>query len=125
MIITDKTGKSISLLDAIDNFVDGVRPSGVNAIELSKVISDAGISNSVNLSLFPQQLSLAIQRGDSVIVNLRLPAGGHFVIVDDLQTIDGVEYYMTRDPYTGPRGVLKSSLDRAVSAGVNAIVIGK
>lgn len=50
---------------------------------------------------------------------------GQFIIVDSKTTVNGATYYMTRDPYTGPRGVLSNVLDSAMSRGVNAIVIGK
>jgi len=42
-----------------------------------------------------------------------------------VKSVDGVSYYMTRDPYVGPRGVQQGLLDGAMSTGVNAIVIGK
>lgn len=43
MTITDKTGAAISLDNAIGSFGTGVRPTGVNTLELSDVISKAGV----------------------------------------------------------------------------------
>lgn len=59
---------------------------------------------------------------------LQVPAGGnryHFIIVDSVKVVDGVGYYMTRDPHAGPRGVMQSLVDRAISNGANAIIVGK
>jgi filamentous hemagglutinin len=76
--------------------------------------------------MLPSQLNQALQNGQTVIV--QVPAGSsgyHFMIVDSVQSVDGINYYMTRDPLVGPRGVLASSLNNAMSTGLNAIVIGK
>jgi filamentous hemagglutinin len=51
--------------------------------------------------------------------------GNHFMIVDGIKTVDGVDYYMTRDPYAGPRGVRADMLNGVMSNGINAIVMGK
>ncbi len=125
MTITDKTGAAISLDNAIGSFVNGVRPTGVNTLELSDVISKAGVKNTVNTTMLPEQLNKALQEGASVIVQVPAGQGKHFIIVDSVKSIDGVSYYMTRDPYVGPRGVQQGLLDGAISTGVNAIVIGK
>ncbi|MFL1418942.1 hemagglutinin repeat-containing protein [Pseudomonas fildesensis] len=125
MTITDKTGAAISLDNAIGSFVNGVRPTGVNTLELSDVISKAGVKNTVNTTMLPEQLNKALQEGASVIVQVPAGQGKHFIIVDGVKSIDGVSYYMTRDPYVGPRGVQQGLLDGAMSTGVNAIVIGK
>lgn len=125
MTITDKTGAAISLDNAIGSFVNGVRPTGVNTLELSDVISKAGVKNTVNTTMLPEQLNKALQEGASVIVQVPAGQGKHFIIVDSVKSVDGVSYYMTRDPYVGPRGVQQGLLDGAISTGVNAIVIGK
>ncbi|CRN00618.1 hypothetical protein [Pseudomonas sp. 34 E 7] len=125
MTITDKTGAAISLDNAIGSFVNGVRPTGVNTLELSDVISKAGVKNTVNTSMLPEQLNKALQEGTSVIVQVPAGQGKHFIIVDGVKSVDGVSYYMTRDPYVGPRGVQQGLLDGAMSTGVNAIVIGE
>ena len=120
MVINDGTGSSIGLADAVNKFVNGIRLSGVNVIEMEKVISDAGLKNSVNLSMFPSELNRTLEAGGTVIVNVN----SHFIIVDGVEVVNGVKYYMTRDPYMGPRGVLARMLDGAMSKGVNAISIG-
>ena len=125
MTITDRTGRSISLDDAIGSFVNGVRSTGVNTQELSNVITRAGVKNTVNTMMFPGQLNKALSEGASVIVQVPAGQGKHFIIVDGVESIGGVGYYMTRDPYVGPRGVQQGLLDGAMSMGVNAIVIGK
>ncbi|MEQ0777486.1 hypothetical protein ABLT15_34760 [Paraburkholderia tropica] len=121
MVITDGTGDSVSLADVIGSFTNGIRPTGVSTTELSSVISNAGVKNTVDTVMLPGQLSQALSNGQSVIVNVN----GHFIIVDSETTVNGVAYYMTRDPYTGPRGVLASALNSVMSQGVNAIVMGK
>ncbi|WP_217806443.1 hypothetical protein, partial [Chromobacterium violaceum] len=61
-------------------------------------------------------------RGDvEVIVNVK----GHFVIVDSQLEVNGVAYYMTRDPYVGPRGVQSTLLQTVMSQGVNAVIVGR
>lgn len=125
MIISDNTGKSVSLESVIGNFANGIRPAGVNTVELSDVISNSGIKNSIDLSMMPEQLNKVLKDGLSVIV--QVPAGQqrHFLIVDGVKSVGGVNYYMTRDSLAGPRGVMQGLLDGAMSGGVNAIVIGK
>lgn len=88
------------------------------------MISDAGIKNTVNTTMLPGQSSQALQEGRSVIV--QVPAGQerHFIILNSIKTVDGVSYYMTRDPAAGPRGVQQGILDSVMFMGVNAIVIG-
>jgi filamentous hemagglutinin len=126
MVITDNTGNSISLADTKGSFTNGIRPTGVSTMELSNVISNAGISNTVETTMLPSQLNQALQNGQAVIVQVPSGSSGyHFIIVDSVQSIDNVSYYMTRDPLVGPRGVLSSVLDNAISTGANAIVIGK
>ena len=121
MVITDSTGNSVSLTQAIGSFTNGVRSSGVSTAELSDVISNAGIKNTMETVMLPGELTGALSRGQTVIVNVN----GHFIIVDSEATVSGVSYYMTRDPFTGPRGVLSSALNSVMSRGVNAILIGK
>ncbi|QBR32482.1 MULTISPECIES: filamentous hemagglutinin N-terminal domain-containing protein [Pseudomonas] len=125
MVISDNTGKTISLESVIGNFANGIRPSGVNTVELSDVISGSGIKNTIDLSMMPEQLNQALKEGLSVIV--QVPAGQqrHFLIVDGVKSVGGVNYYMTRDSFAGPRGVMQGMLDGVMSGGVNAIVIGK
>ncbi|MBP0943709.1 hypothetical protein [Pseudomonas alliivorans] len=133
MTITDKTGAVISLDNAIGSFVNGVMPTGVNTLELSNVISKAGVANTVNATMLQcynatmlhEQLNKALQEGASVIAQVPAGQGKHFIIVDSVKSVDGVSYYMTRDPYVEPRGVQQGLLDGAMSIGVNAIVIGK
>ncbi|MBB5020688.1 hypothetical protein HNQ59_004013 [Chitinivorax tropicus] len=125
MTITDKTGAVVSLDGAIGSFVNGVRSTGVNTLELSDVISKAGIKNSINTTMLPEQLNKALKEGASVIVQLPAGQGRHFIIVDSINSVNGVNYYMTRDPYVGPRGVRQELLEGAMSAGVNAIIVGR
>ncbi|QBG98143.1 hypothetical protein EYC55_22895 [Xanthomonas oryzae] len=125
MTISDETGNSVSLESAIGRFENGIRSGGVNANEISKVLNDSGITNSVNANMFPAQLDQALEKGNSVIVNIPVaPGQGHFVIFDKIQDVDGVKYYMTRDPFKGPRGVRKDLLENAIKLGANSIVIG-
>jgi hypothetical protein len=77
MTITDKTGVAISLDHAIGNFVNGVRPTGVNTLELSDVISKAGVKNTVNTTMLPEQLNKVLQGGASVIVQIPAGQGKH------------------------------------------------
>jgi filamentous hemagglutinin len=121
MTITDNTGVSVSLQEAIGSFQNGIRPTGVNTVELANVISNAGVKNSVNTVMLPGQLNQALQNGNTVVLNVN----GHFIIVDSVQVVEGVPYYMTRDPSAGPRGVLASLLNRAISTGANAIIVGR
>lgn len=121
MTIADNTGASVSLEASIGSFQNGIRPTGVSTIELSSVIEKAGIANSVNLSMLPSELNQALSAGNTVILNVK----GHFIIVDSLSTVNGVSYYMTRDPYMGPRGVSSTILNNAIATGANAILIGK
>ncbi|MGO4570240.1 hypothetical protein AB4Z52_35790 [Rhizobium sp. 2YAF20] len=97
MVISDNTGASVSLQDVIGSLANGVRPTGVNALELSTVISNAGVSNTVEVGMLPSQLDRALSNGQTVIVNVNR----HFFIVDSEVTVGGVRYYMTRDPYMG------------------------
>ena len=126
MVVSDGTGNSVSLADMIGSFTNGIRPTGVSTTELSNVISGTGVQNTVETTMLPGQLNQALQDGQTVIV--QVPVGidnQHFIIVDGVQSVNGVNYYMTRDPLVGPRGVLSSTLNNAISTGVNAIVIGK
>ncbi|WP_157004342.1 hypothetical protein, partial [Xanthomonas pisi] len=125
MTISDETGNSVSLESAIGLFENGIRSSGVNAEEISKVLNNSGITNSVNANMFPAQLDQALEKGKSVIVNIPVaPGQGHFVIFDKIEDVDGVKYYMTRDPFKGPRGVRKDLLENAMKLGANSIVVG-
>ncbi|WP_425612835.1 hemagglutinin repeat-containing protein [Xanthomonas oryzae] len=125
MVISDETGNSINLENAIGRFENGIRSEGVNANEISKVLNDSGISNSVNVSMFPGQLDQALGSGNAVIVNIPIaPGKGHFVIIDSIKEVDGIQYYMTRDPFTGPRGVRKDLIEKVMRFGANSIVIG-
>ncbi|WP_153066825.1 hypothetical protein [Xanthomonas arboricola] len=53
MTISDETGNSVSLESAIGRFENGIRSSGVNPEEISKVLNDSRITNSVNANMFP------------------------------------------------------------------------
>jgi filamentous hemagglutinin len=125
MVIKDETGNSVSLQDAIGSFSNGVRPTGVSTVELSKVISNAGVANRMETDLLPSQLNRALANGQTVIVQVPAGNGYHFMIVDGVQSVDGIGYYMTRDPYVGPRGVQVGILNNVMAHGVNAIVIGE
>ncbi|MBX9296867.1 hemagglutinin repeat-containing protein, partial [Chromobacterium vaccinii] len=121
MVISDSSGRAVSLESVIGSFSNGVRPTGVNANELSAVISQAGVKNTVETTMFPGQLDAALESGHQVIVNVK----GHFVIVDSQLEVNGVAYYMTRDPYVGPRGVQSTLLQTVMSQGVNAVIVGR
>ncbi|WP_423934986.1 hemagglutinin repeat-containing protein [Comamonas sp. 23] len=121
MVITDETGVAVSLENTIGSFQNGIRPTGVNAVELSNVISAAGVKNTVETALFPNQLNQALSNGNTVIVNVN----NHFIIVDGVQVVEGAAYYLTRDPSAGPRGVLSTILNNAMSFGANAVIVGK
>ncbi|WP_254706828.1 hemagglutinin repeat-containing protein [Ralstonia pseudosolanacearum] len=121
MIISDKTGNAVSLEEAIGRFVNGIKTDGVPTTDLSDVISKAGIKNTVDTVMLPGELARELKNGNAVIINVK----GHFVIVDEMRVVNGASYYMTRDPFVGPRGVLSRILDSAMSLGVNAIVIGR
>jgi hypothetical protein len=119
MTITDRTGATISLDATIGNFPNGIRPTGVNAAEISNVLNGSGIKSTVNTSMLPSELNQALANGNTVIVNV----GDHFIIVDGTRTVNGVMYYMTRDPAVGPRGVIGTLLNNVMSRGVNAVVV--
>ncbi|MCD0491157.1 hemagglutinin repeat-containing protein [Chromobacterium violaceum] len=121
MVISDSSGRAVSLESVIGSFANGVRPTGVNANELSAVISQAGVKNTVETTMLPGQLDAALESGHQVIVNVK----GHFVIVDSQLEVNGVAYYMTRDPYVGPRGVQSTLLQTVMSQGVNAVIVGR
>ncbi|MDO5693068.1 MAG: hypothetical protein Q4G70_11435 [Pseudomonadota bacterium] len=101
MTISDNTGKSVSLQNVIGSFENGIRPTGVSTTELSTVISNAGIKNTVSTVMLPQDLNHALTQGKTVILNVN----SHFFIVDRVEQVNGASYYMTRDPLAGPRGV--------------------
>ena len=121
MTITDRTGISVSLDTVIGNFPNGVRITGVNANEISTVITNAGVANRVERAILPSELNQALNGGQTVILN----TGNHFIIIDSVRVVNGVTYYMTRDPFMGPRGVAASILDARIVNGANAIVIGR
>lgn len=89
------------------------------------MITNSGVKNTVNLSMMPDQLNHALQEGSSVIVQVSAGSQQHFLLVDGVKSVGGVNYYMTRDSLAGPRGVQQGILDGAMSYGVNAIVIEK
>jgi hypothetical protein len=127
MTITDGTGKSVDLKSAIGMFENGIRPTGVDSNEISKVLSNAGVKNTVELNLVPDQLNAALAQGETVILNIPVGREGrHFIIVDSIRYENGMAYYMTRDPFVGPRGVITTRLAAVISgAGANAIIIRK
>ncbi|QBQ36694.1 hemagglutinin repeat-containing protein [Pseudoduganella plicata] len=104
MVVTDKTGRTVDIAEVAAAFENGVRTTGVNYIELSEVISKYGIKNKPEAIFFPGELNRALDAGNNVILNM----GNHFIIVDGKKVVDGVTYYMTRDPSKGPRGCLVS-----------------
>ena len=125
MVVNDKFGRSVDLATTVKGFKD-IRSTGVNTLEVSTALTNKGIKNTVNTNLFPKQLENALADGSPVIVQIPLTKGRHFVVVDKIQKVNGVEYYMIRDPYVGSYGAKKSLLDAKLNSGdVNSIIIGK
>lgn len=125
MIVNDKSGKSIDLTKIVSEFKE-IRPTGVTAEEVATVLTNRGVKNSINNSLFPKQLENFLANGNQVIVQVKAGQGRHFIIVDKIQKVNGVDYYMVRDPFTGSYGVKTTVLDSQLNQGnIKSIKIGK
>lgn len=124
MVINDARGNAIDLNTVVGQF-KGVRSSGVNINEMNQVLNNHGITNTTTTTLTVNELNNALKNGQQVIVGVPAGTGNHFIIVDEFKTIDNVPYYLTRDPFVGPRGVRSDILSKAISANGNAIIIGK
>ncbi|BFN00770.1 hypothetical protein MOXK02_23280 (plasmid) [Moraxella sp. K02] len=124
MIVNDR-GQKINLSEMVEKF--DVSPNGVRTDQLSKVLREHNVSNHMDTNMYPSELNSALQQGKEVIV--QVPAGNqyHFFIVDKIQNVNGVKYYMVRDSLSGPRGIRSDILDKAMNlqGGSNAIIIGK
>ncbi|SDM10851.1 hypothetical protein [Pseudomonas indica] len=121
MVIRDVTGGFVDLSEVVEKFTNGIRQTGVNVYEMSTVLAEYGVANKPTVTLTAPQLDKALDAGRSVIVNLN----GHFVIVDSVKSVGGASYYMTRDPFMGPRGVLAEILLPVMQRNGNAIIIGE
>ena len=124
MIINDFFGHVVDLNKVVSQFKN-VRPTGVNINEMSEVLSNYGVANKKTLTLSIGELNASLAKGQRVIAGVPAGAGNHFIIIDSMETVDGVLYYMTRDPAAGPRGVRADMLQWAINANGNAIIIGK
>ena len=124
MIVNDR-GQKINLSEMVEKF--DVSPNGVRTDQLSKVLREHNVSNHMDTNMYPSELNSALQQGKEVIV--QVPTGNqyHFFIVDKIQNVNGVKYYMVRDSLSGPRGIRSDILDKAMNlqGGSNAIIIGK
>lgn len=92
---------------------------------MNAVLGKNGITGTTTTTLAINQLDAALANGQSVIVGVPAGAGNHFIIVDSIKTVDNVSYYMTRDPYVGPRGVRSDILTNAINANGNAVIVSK
>lgn len=124
MVINDAKGTSVDLNQVVGQF-QGIRSSGVNINEMNAVLSQNGVLGKTTTTLSIDQLNVALANGKPVIVGVPAGTGNHFIIVDSTKTIDNITYYMTRDPFVGPRGVRSDILTNAISANGNAIIVGK
>ncbi|WP_158699965.1 hemagglutinin repeat-containing protein [Cronobacter dublinensis] len=120
MVISDKKGKVVNLDSVVKQF-DDIRPTGVNINEMSAVLSKNGVMNKPTNTLLPNQLKDYASQGRTTIVNIDTGKGGHFIVVDSMKKVDGVDYYMIRDPFNGPAGVRADVLDNRMN--FNGIVL--
>ncbi|EOI3569873.1 hemagglutinin repeat-containing protein [Cronobacter dublinensis] len=120
MVISDKKGKVVNLDSVVKQF-DDIRPTGVNINEMSAVLSKNGVMNKPTNTLLPNQLKDYASQGRTTIVNIDTGKGGHFIVVDSMKKVDGVDYYMIRDPFNGPAGVRADVLDKRMN--FNGIVL--
>ncbi|EKY3089502.1 hemagglutinin repeat-containing protein [Cronobacter dublinensis] len=120
MVISDKKGKVVNLDSVVKQF-DDIRPTGVNINEISAVLSKNGVMNKPTNTLLPNQLKDYASQGRTTIVNIDTGKGGHFIVVDSMKKVDGVDYYMIRDPFNGPAGVRADVLDKRMN--FNGIVL--
>ncbi|NHV91424.1 filamentous hemagglutinin N-terminal domain-containing protein [Cronobacter dublinensis] len=120
MVISDKKGKVVNLDSVVKQF-DDIRPTGVNINEMSTVLSKNGVVNKPTNTLLPNQLKDYASQGRTTIVNIDTGKGGHFIVVDSMKKVDGVDYYMIRDPFNGPAGVRADVLDKRMN--FNGIIL--
>lgn len=104
MIISDNNGNLVNLDSVVKQF-NNIRPTGVNANEIGAVLSKNGIENTATTSLTPNQLKELGSNNIPSIVAITAGGQGHFIVVDSYKQIDGVGYYMIRDPYNGSAGI--------------------
>ena len=115
------SSRNIVNLNSVVKPFDNIRPTGVNMNEMSVVLSKNGFVNKPTDSLLPNQLREYASQGQTTIVNIDTGKGGHFIVVDSMKKIDGVDYYMIRDPYNGPAGVRADVLGRVMN--YNGIIL--
>jgi filamentous hemagglutinin len=124
MIINDKYGNQVSLESVINQF-DEVRPTGVNIHDISKVLTKNAISHQAETDLQPAALQTALSQNETVILHVKAGQGGHFIIVDGIKEVNGVSYYMTRDPspnvLNNSRGVRVDILEKYMTG--NAVLV--
>ncbi|PVZ84738.1 hypothetical protein C9426_22380 [Serratia sp. S1B] len=120
MVISDNKGNVVNL-DSVVNQFDNIRPTGVNINEMSSVLSKNGITNQPTDSLLPNQLRDLTAQGTSLIVNVDTGKGGHFIVVDSYQVVNGTGYYMIRDPFNGATGVRADVLEKVMN--FNGIIL--
>lgn len=104
MIISDNNGDVVDLDSVVKQF-NNIRPTGVNANEIGAVLSKNGIENTATTNLTPNQLKELGSNNIPSIVAITASGQGHFIVVDSYKQIDGVGYYMMRDPYNGSAGI--------------------
>ncbi|MDI7390450.1 hemagglutinin repeat-containing protein, partial [Cronobacter dublinensis] len=114
MVISDKKGKVVNLDSVVKQF-DDIRPTGVNINEISAVLSKNGVMNKPTNTLLPNQLKDYASQGRTTIVNIDTCKGGHFIVVDSMHKVDGVDYYLIRAPFNGPAGVRADVLAKRIS----------
>jgi hypothetical protein len=111
MVISDRSGDAVDLGRVTSQFEE-IRPSGVNVNEMSRVLNQNNVANSATTRMTPSQLQNSLAKGNPAIVQVPTSNGGrHFIVVDSYEVVNGVPYYMTRDPYVGGRGVRADILD--------------
>ena len=124
MIVNDVNGNIVDLTEILSKFPE-VRKTGVNIKEMSSVLDDFEVSNSMTTDFSSRKLYELASNNQPTIVGVPAGSGNHFLIVDGVQVVDNVPYYLTRDPFAGPRGVRADILNNAVNINKNAILIGQ
>ncbi|MBC9131993.1 hypothetical protein FcAc13_11850 [Frischella sp. Ac13] len=114
MTIIDKKG-NVANLDSVVKQFDNIRSTGVNVYEMKDVLIKNGIPCESTISLTTNQLRELSIKNQSTIVGVRAGDGGHFIIVDSYKKVDGVGYYMIRDPYNGAMGVRADLLENKLN----------
>ena len=104
MVIIDKKGNIVNLDSVVKQF-DNIRQSGVNINEMSTVLSKNGVTNTPITAITANQLKDLATKNQSTIIGVSTGNQGHFIIVDSYKKVNGVGYYMIRDPYNGAMGV--------------------